>query len=128
MQGQSKHSSTGTYASRTSVSRCIFLILPRRRSRGKIRLCRFCTLIQSVTETAIVSFRALPVGFPLPTISQSSLFTLFCPLILDHGVCLIISVFWLQKFFIRKLCSILLFTIVLQSVIITSSCLLMESP
>ena len=34
---QSKHSSTGTFASGTSGSRCISLILPRRR----IRLCRF---------------------------------------------------------------------------------------
>ena len=52
----------------------------------------FCTLIHIVTETEIVSFRTLPVGFPLPTISKSSLFTLFCPLILDHGGSLIISV------------------------------------
>ena len=28
----------------------------------------------------------LPVGFPLPTISKNSLYTLFCPLILVHGV------------------------------------------
>ena len=41
-----------------------------------------------VSETAIVSIRTLPVSFPLPTISKTSLFTLFCPLILDHGVCL----------------------------------------
>ena len=52
----------------------------------------FCTLIDIVSETAIVFFRTLPVGFPLRTISKSSLFTLFCPLILDHGVCLIISI------------------------------------
>ena len=45
-----------------------------------------------VAETAIVSFRTLPVGFPLPTVSKNSLSTLFCPLILDHGVFLIISV------------------------------------
>ena len=37
-------------------------------------------------RTAIVSCRTLAVGFPLPTISQSYLFTLFCTLILDHGV------------------------------------------
>ena len=37
-------------------------------------------------------FRTLPVGFPLPTIFWSPLFMLFCPLILDHGVCLIISI------------------------------------
>ena len=69
LAGQSKHSSTGALASRTSGSRCIFLILPRRRSRRGIRLCCFCTLIDIVSETAIVSFRTLPVSFPLPTIS-----------------------------------------------------------
>ena len=37
------------------------------------------------------SFHTLPVGFPLPTISKNSLYTLFCPLILDHGVLLKIS-------------------------------------
>ena len=36
-------------------------------------------------------FHTLPVGFPLPTISKNSLYTLFCPLILDHGVLLEIS-------------------------------------
>ena len=45
-----------------------------------------------MAETAIVSFHTLPVGFPLPTMSKNSLYTLFCSLILDHGVCLIISV------------------------------------
>ena len=45
-----------------------------------------------MTETTIVSFGALPVGFPLPTISKNSLSTLFCPLILDHGVSFIISI------------------------------------
>ena len=62
------------------------------RIRRRILLCHFCTLIDIVTETAIVSFRTLPVGFPLPTISKNSLSTLFCPLILDHGVSFIISV------------------------------------
>ena len=76
---QSRHSSTGTLASGTSGSR-------------RISLVRFCTLIDIVTETAIVSLRTPPVGFPLPTISQTSLFTLFCPLILDHGACFIISI------------------------------------
>ena len=36
------------------------------RTRRRFRLCRFCTLIDIVTETAIVSYRTLPVGFPLP--------------------------------------------------------------
>ena len=52
----------------------------------------FARLLTSVTETTIVSFRALPVGFPLPTFSKNFLSTLFCPLILDHGVSFIISV------------------------------------
>ena len=59
---QSKHSSTGTFASRTSGSWCISLILPRRRARRRIRLRRFCTLIDIVAETAIVSSRTLFVG------------------------------------------------------------------
>ena len=92
LAGQSRHSSTGTLASGTSGSRRTSLILPRRRVRRRIRLCCSCTLIDIVTETATVSFRTLPVGFPLSTISWSSLFTRFCPLILDHGVCLIIPV------------------------------------
>ena len=45
-----------------------------------------------MAETTIVSFHTLPVGFPLPTISKNSLCTLFCSLILDHGVLLKISV------------------------------------
>ena len=44
-----------------------------------------------MAETAIVSFHALPVGFPLPTISKNSLYTLFCSMILDHGVLLKIT-------------------------------------
>ena len=66
---QSKHSTTGTFSFGTSGSRCISLILPRRWARRRIRLCCFCTHIDIVTETAIVSFRTLPVGFPLSTIS-----------------------------------------------------------
>ena len=49
------------------------------------------TLIHIVAETAIVSFHTLPVGFPLPTISKNSLYTLLCSLILDDGVLLKIS-------------------------------------
>ena len=41
----------------------------------------------------MVSFHTLPVGFPLPTISKNSLHTLFCSLIFDHGVLLIISTY-----------------------------------
>ena len=94
---QSSHLPTWASASRTSGSRCIFHILPRRRSWRRIWLCHFCTLLRIVSETAILSFRTLPVSFPLPTISKTSLFTLFCPLILDHGACLIISVSGLKN-------------------------------
>ena len=45
-----------------------------------------------ISETAIVSFHTLPVGFPLPTISKNSLKTLSSSLILDHGVLLKISI------------------------------------
>ena len=89
---QSSHFPTWASASRTLGSRCIFHVLLRRRSWRRIRLCRFCTLIFIVAETANVSFHTLPVGFPFPTISKNSLYTLFCPLILDHGVLLIMSV------------------------------------
>ena len=89
---QSSHFPTWASASRTSGSRRISHTLLRRRSRRRIWLCRFCTLLQIVSETAIVSFRRLPVSFPLPSISWNSLYTLFCSLILDHGVCPIISV------------------------------------
>ena len=114
-----------TLASRTSGSQCIFHTLLRRRYWRRIRLCRFCTLIHIVSETAIVSFPTLPVGFPLPTISQTSLFTLFHPLILDHGVSFTISVSGLQI----PVLLILLDTSFyhrLQSVIIRSSLLLMN--
>ena len=87
LAGPSSHFPTWASNSTTSGSRCILHTLPRRRSR-----CRFCTLLQIVSETAIVSFHTLPVGFPLPTISKNSLHTLFCPLILDHGVLLKISI------------------------------------
>ena len=39
-------------------------------------MCQFCTLIDIVAETAIVSSRTLPVGFSLPTISKNSLYRL----------------------------------------------------
>ena len=67
LAGPSRHCTTGTLSSGTSGSRRISLILLHERIRRRIRLCRFCTLINIVAETAIVSFRTLPVGFPLPT-------------------------------------------------------------
>ena len=69
LQGNRDILPLGTLASGTSGSRCMSLILSRRRARRRIRLCCFCMLIDIVTETTIVSFRTLPVGFPLPTIS-----------------------------------------------------------
>ena len=52
----------------------------------------FPRLLILLAETAIVSFHTLSVGFPLPTIFKNSFYTLFCSLILDHGVLLIISI------------------------------------
>ena len=51
----------------------------------------FPRLFDIVAETAIVSFHTLPVGFPLPTNSKNSLYTLFYSLTLDHGDLLKIS-------------------------------------
>ena len=109
----------------TSGSRRISLILRHERTRRRIRLCQFCTLIDIVTETAIVSFRTLPVGFPLPTISKNSLSTLFCPLMLDHGVYLIISVSGLKILHSQILLDTS-FHHCFQSVIIKSQFLLMN--
>ena len=92
LAGPSRHSTSGTLSSGTSGSRRFSFILLHERIRRWIRLCHFCTFIDIVTETAIVSFRALPVGFLLPTTSKNSLSTLFSPLILYHGVSFIISV------------------------------------
>ena len=82
----------GILSSGTSGSRWFSLILLHERIRRRIWWWTFPTLIQIVAETAIVSFHTLPVGFPLPTISKNSLYTLFCSLILDHGVLLKISI------------------------------------
>ena len=82
--GRSRHSFTWTLASGTSGSRCISLVLPRGRSWRRIRMSIFARLSVSCQK-----LQALPVSFPLPTVSKT-LSTLFCPLILDHGVCLII--------------------------------------
>ena len=125
LAGPSEHYSTWAFASRTSSSRCISFILPRRRTRRRIRLCCFCTLIDIVTKTAIVSFRILPFVFPLPTISSIPLFMLFCPLILDHGVCLIISISGLKILHSQILLDTSFYHR-LQSVIIRSSLLLVN--
>ena len=78
-----------------------------------------------MAETAIVSFYTLPVGFPLPTISKNSLYTLFCPLILDHGVLLVISISG-PKILISNVLLDTSFYHCFQSVIIRSSFLLMN--
>ena len=112
-------------SSGTSGSRRFSRTLLHERIWRRIRLCRFSTLIVIVAETAIVSFHTLSVGFPLPTISQTSLSTLFCPLILDYGVPFIISV----SGFKILISSVLLDTSFhhsFQSVIIRSSFLLMK--
>ena len=88
----SRHSTAGTLSSGTSGSRWFSLTLLHGRIRRRFWWCNFSTFINIGAENAIVSFHTLPVGFPLPTISKNSLYTLFCPLILDHGVHLTISV------------------------------------
>ena len=127
LAGPSRHSTTGTVASGTSGSRRFSFILLHERIRRRIRLCQFCTLVDIVTETAIVSFRTMPVGFPLPTISQNPLSTLFCPLILDHGVLLKISIS-APKILISNILLNTSFHHSVQSVIIRSGFLLDESP
>ena len=87
----SRHSATGTLTSGTSGPRWFSFTLLHERILRRIWWWTFSTLIHIVAETAIVSFHTLPVGFPLPTISKNSLYTLFYPLILDHGVLLKIS-------------------------------------
>ena len=117
---QWSHFFTWASASRILDFRCIFHSLLRKRSRRTIRLCRFCTLIHIVSETATVSFRTLSVGFPLPTISKNFLFTLFCPLILDHGACFKISISDLKILHSQILLDTS-FHLCLQSVIMRSS-------
>ena len=70
---------TGTFSSGISGSPCFSFILLHERIRRRIRLCHFCTFVDIVTETTIVSFRALPVGFPLPTISKNPLSAILSP-------------------------------------------------
>ena len=88
----SRHSTAGTSASGTSGSRWFSLTLLHERIRRRIWWCNFSTLIRIVAETVIVSFHTLPVGFPLPTISKNSLYTLYCSLIIDHCVLLKFSI------------------------------------
>ena len=101
-------------------SRRFSFILLHERIRRRFRLCHFCTLLHIVSETAIVSFRTLPVGFPLPTISKNS-----HPRILDHGACFKISISGLKILHSQILLDTS-FHHRLQSVIIRSSLLLMS--
>ena len=78
-----------------------------------------------VSETTIVSFWTLPVGFPLPTISQTSLFTLFYPLILYHGACFKSSISGFKVLLSQNLLDTSFYHR-LQSVIIRSYFLLMN--
>ena len=122
---QSSHFPTWASASKTLGSRCIFHILLRRRSWRRVRLCRFCTLIFIVSETAIVSFRKLPISFPMSTVSQTSLFTLFHSMILDHGACSKISISGFKVLHSQTMLDTYFYHR-LQSVIVKSSLLLMN--
>ena len=73
LAGRSKHSTTGTLASGSSGSRCISHILPHERIRRRMRLCRFCTLIDIVAETGIVSSRT-PIANNLQEFSRTRCF------------------------------------------------------
>ena len=109
----SRHSTIGTFSSGTSGSRWFSLILLHERIRKRILMVSFFHAYWYRSGNCnCPPFTTLPVGFPLPTISKNSLYTLFCALILDHGVLLKISNS-VPKILISKIsCSILLFTMV----------------
>ena len=88
---QSSHFPSKASASKTLGSRCIFHILPHRRARRRIRLCRFCTLMISWRKLQMSPLEHCPLAFHCQH-SPRVLCSRCCPLILDHGVCLIISV------------------------------------
>ena len=92
LAGSSRQSTTGTLFLGLRVLDVFSVTLLHERIRRRIWWCQFSTLSDIVTETAIVSFHTLPVGFPLSTISKNSLYTLFCSLILDQSVLLKISI------------------------------------
>ena len=93
----SSHFPTRASASRTS--QCIFHTLLRRRSRRRID--------------------------SLPTISQTSLFTLFYPMVFDHGACFKISISGFKILHSQILLDTSFYHC-LQTVIIRSSLLLMN--
>ena len=88
LAGASRHSTTGTLASGTSDSRCssFTLSVAWKNSVTDSGVSFFCRFIDIVTETAIVSFRTLHVGFPIAK----------CLQVLDHGVFHIFR-FWPQN-------------------------------
>ena len=100
-----------TAVSGTPGSRCIFHTLLRRRSRRRIRLCQFCTLILVVSETAVVSFRTLPSAFHCQQYTRLLCSRCFTVWFLTTALVSKFP-FLASKFFILKVCSILLFTIV----------------
>ena len=61
--GLSSHFPTWATASGTSGSRRVSLILPHERTRRRIRLCQFCTLIHIVTETTMSPLEHCPLAF-----------------------------------------------------------------
>ena len=94
-----RHSSRRTFPSRTFGSRSIFHTLDLSRTfwrRSRLRLW-FRTLTPIVLETALVSFRTVPWGMPLPTISWSFVNATWFYLTLDQDGGLNISRFWPQN-------------------------------
>ena len=87
---QSRHSTTGTLASKTSGSRRISHILPRERTWRRFGCVDFARLLISYRKLQLSPFEHCPLAFHCQQ-SPGLLFTLFCPLILDHGVLLKIS-------------------------------------
>ena len=70
-----------------------FLSFCRMKELGERFGCvNFARLFISWRKLQLSPFEHCPLAFPLPTISKNSLYTLFCSLILDHGVLLIISI------------------------------------
>ena len=105
------HSTTGTFSSGTSGSRCFSLILLHEGIRRRIRLCHFSTLIDIVAETAIVFSRTLPVELHCQQSPRILCTRCFVPWFFTTAF-LSQFPFLAPKFLFRMSCSILLFTIV----------------
>ena len=89
----SRHSTTRTFTSGTSGPRWFSLTLPHERILRRIWWWTFPTLIHIVAETAmqLFPFTHCPLASHCQQSPRILLYTLFCPLILDHGVLLKIS-------------------------------------